>query len=60
MQAIGVFGETIMLLTFPGDHPMIEATAQSDLLFLMAGGWCFCNCVLVITRQIRISGKLVY
>ncbi len=33
MQAIGLFGETILLLALPGGHPAIQATVDRFILF---------------------------
>ena len=54
MQAIGVIGETILLLNLPGSHPMITASAERFIIF-DGGGLMLLIIALVITMQIRRS-----
>jgi len=56
MQAIGVFGETILLLYLPGSHRVITATTERFIIF-DGGGLVLLIVALVITRQIRLSRK---
>lgn len=56
MQAIGVFGETILLFNLAGSHPVITVTTQRFIVF-DGGGLVLLVVALVITRQIRISRK---
>lgn len=56
MQAIGVFGETILLLSLPGSHPMITSTTERFIIF-DGGGLVLLIAALFITRQIRLSRK---
>jgi len=56
MQAIGVFGETILLLNLPGSHPLITSTTQRFIIF-DGGGLILLIIALIITRQIRLSRK---
>ncbi len=56
MQAIGVFGETILLLSLPGSHPMITSTTERFIIF-DGGGLVLLITALLITRQIRLSRK---
>lgn len=58
MQAIGVFGETIILLTLQGDHPLIEATAIRFIVF-DGGGLVLLVIAFWITRRNRIAKKLL-
>jgi hypothetical protein len=37
MQAVGVFGETLLLLTLKGEHPLIKASVLRFILFDGAG-----------------------
>jgi len=56
MQAIGVTGETFLLLNLPGSHPTITASTERFIIF-DGGGLVLLIVALVITRQIRISKK---
>jgi hypothetical protein len=52
MQAIGVFGETLLLVNLPGRHPMITATAMRFILF-DGGGLVLLVIALLIIIYIR-------
>ena len=54
MQAIGVIGETILLLNLPGSHPIITASTERFIIF-DGGGLVLLIVALVITWQIRKS-----
>jgi hypothetical protein len=56
MQAIGVIGETILLLNLPGSHPTITSSTERFIVF-DGGGLVLLIIALVITRQIRSSRK---
>jgi len=56
MQAIGVIGETILLLNLPGSHPTITTSTERFIIF-DGGGLVLLIVALVITRLIRISKK---
>ena len=56
MQAIGVIGETILLLNLPGSHPLITTTTERFIIF-DGGGLVLLIIALVIARQIRSSRK---
>ena len=56
MQAIGVIGETILLLNLPGSHPLITTTTERFIIF-DGGGLVLLIIALVIARKIRSSRK---
>ncbi len=56
MQAIGVIGESILLLNLPGSHPIITATTERFIIF-DGGGLVLLIIALVISRQMRNSRK---
>lgn len=56
MQAIGVVGETLLLLNLPGSHPLITTTTERFIIF-DGGGLVLLIIALVIVRQIRSSRK---
>ena len=56
MQAIGVIGETILLMNLPGSHSLITATTERFIIF-DGGGLVLLIVALVIARQIRSSRK---
>lgn len=56
MQAIGVIGETILLLNLPGSHPMITATTERFILF-DGGGLVLLIIALMIARNIRLKQR---
>ena len=58
MQAIGVFGETIILLTLAGNHPLIEATAWRFIIF-DGGGLVLLLIAFWITWRGRKAKKLL-
>ena len=55
MQAIGVFGETILLLTLKGEHPQIHASVLRFILF-DGGGLILLAAALLLT--IRYKKKM--
>ena len=56
MQAIGVFGETLLLLNLPGSHPTITASTERFIIF-DGGGLVLLLVALVVTMQMRFSRK---
>jgi len=52
MQAIGVFGETILLLGLPEIHPMIQSTTVRFVIF-DGSGLILLICALILTWKIR-------
>jgi hypothetical protein len=56
MQAIGVIGETILLLNLPGSHAIITASTERFIIF-DGGGLILLVVALVIARQIRSSRR---
>ena len=56
MQAIGVVGETILLLNLPGSHPIITSTTERFIIF-DGGGLVFLIVALLITSRVRLSRK---
>lgn len=56
MQAIGVIGETILLLNLPGSHPIITASTER-FIFFDGGGLVLLIVALVVTREMRLSRK---
>ena len=61
MQAIGVFGESILLILMPGDHAMIKASTERFIVF-DAGGLILLVIGFIITLRLRkklLSEKLI-
>jgi len=58
MQAIGVFGETIILLTLQGNHPLIVDTAIRFIIF-DGGGLVLLMIAFWITWRGRKTTKLL-
>lgn len=52
MQAIGVFGETILLLSLPEIHPLIQNTGIRFIIF-DSGGLVLLICALLLAWKIR-------
>ena len=60
MQAIGVIGETILLLTLKGEHPLIQASVLRFILFdggglIVLGAALF----LVLLRQKQATQQVI-
>ena len=54
MQAIGVFGETILLLTLKGEHPLLQSSVIRFIIF-DGGGLLFLLIALIILLKYRRS-----
>lgn len=50
MQAVGVVGETILLLVLKGEHPLIEASVLRFILFDGVGLLLLCIALFLILR----------
>lgn len=50
MQTIGVFGETILLMTLKGEHPLIHASVLRFILFDGAGLVLLLTALVLIIR----------
>ena len=58
MQAIGVFGETILLLSLPEIHPMIQSTTVRFIIF-DGSGLILLICALILAWKIRTKHNLI-
>ncbi len=52
MQAIGVIGESVLLLVLPGEHPQIQASVERFIIF-DGGGLVLLIITLICIQQIR-------
>lgn len=52
MQAIGVIGETGLLLSLPGTHPMIASSVTRFIIF-DGGGWVLLFFAWLLTRKVN-------
>lgn len=57
MQAIGVIGESIILLTLPGTHPLIHSSVARFILFDGAGLVVLLIALIVILRVRNHQGE---